>query len=368
MKNLFCYLLILTCPLAAHEFKSPQSQYIADQLIRSINQKLAEISKLEIAAGANPDDINIDLNQVERYDSGRFGAILDLRTQGKVISVTPRSQAYKLGLQSGDIIIEVNGSPVLLQETKWAEQLQYAENNSSIIIKVQRNNQELIIDGTLKAKYTPQWQLNSSKDLLVIGTFQPKYIPTWSIDSKSLLPIDSTSTIKLSSSKSDLLTSCGRIIVGRYLSDFSKHSGIAAITNIDGKHVSTETLSHQLPVGNHTLKLHKRYEKQSKDIISLTIEPNTTYYIGYVDGAEWEGGAIDALYSGPSIINTKQQSCQNKSLTVQTDNENKKTNLVCEQRVVTGSRIRKTFCRSQEDIDKENRGLWSKIKAIDESE
>jgi len=367
MKNLVCYLLILTFPLAAHEFKSPKSQHIADQLIRSINQKLAEISKLEIAAGAHPDDITIDLNQAERYDSGRFGAILDARTQGKVLSITPRSQAYKLGLQAGDIIIEINDSPILLKETAWHKQLQYAENNSSITIKVKRNNQELTLGGTLNAKYTPQWQLNSSKDLLVVSTLQPKYIPKWSLGSKSLLPIKHNNAIDLSPTKDDFSISCGRVIVGRYLSKFSRHSGTAAITNIDGRYVNTENLTYQLAAGEHTLKVQKRYAKQNKDIITLSVEPNTNYYIGYVDNAEWEGGAIDDLYSGPSIIKTKHQLCQDKSLTAKIDNkEDTASDLVCEQRAVTGSRLKRTFCRSQEDIDKENTGLWNKMKAIDD--
>lgn len=356
---------MITLPLSAHEFKSPKSQHIAEELIRAVNQKLAQISALEIAAGANPEDIKIDLNQIERYDSGRFGAILDARTQGKILSVTPRSQAYKLGLKAGDIIIEVNDSPILLKESAWHKQLQYAEDNAIITLKVKRNNKELILDGKLKAQYTPQWQLNSSKDLLIVGSLQPKAIPKWSISSKSLLPISRENTLQLFPKKADLSAACGRIIVGRYLSDFSRHEGTAAITNIDGKFVSTEILSHQLPAGEHTLKVQKRYDKQNKDIITLTIEPNTTYYLGYVSDAEWQEGAIGELYSGPSIINTKQQACQDKGLIAKNVKE-AKTNIVCEKRAVTGSRVKKTFCQNQDDVDKKNWGLWNKMKAIDD--
>ena len=368
MKNLVCFLFILTYPTIAHEFKSPQSQHIADQLVRSINQKLAEIAALEISAGANPEDIRIDLSQVERYDSGRFGAILDARTQGKIISITPKSQAYKLGLQSGDTIIEVNGSPVLLSDTSWHKQLQYEDENSSITLKIRRNEQELILGGALKAKYTPQWQLNSSKDLLLVGTLKAKYIPQWSLSSSSLLPINHSRSINLNQPTSDLASSCGRIIIGRYLSEFTRHSGTAAVTNIDGKYVNTEILSHKLTIGEHTLKVHRRYAKKNKDIISLTIEPNTTYYIGYVDDAEWESGAINDLYSGPSIIKTKHQACNLNNYVARSQVKSEATGLVCKQVEKTGSRIKRTICRSQEEVDKENRMLWRDIEALNEEE
>ena len=370
MKKILCCLLLINFPLLAQEFLSAKSQRLADQLVRSINQKLAEIAALEIAAGAEPEDIKIDLSQTERYDSGRFGAILDARIQGKIISITPRSPAYTLGLQSGDIILEVNNSPILLSKNDWHKQLQYAEANTDLTLKVQRNNQELMLGGAFKAKYTPQWQLNSSKDLLLIGTLKPKYIPQWSLSSSSLILENNPVNVPPTSADSDLYASCGRVIVGRYLSEFSRLSGTAAISNIDGQNVSVQTLSHRLAVGEHTLKVNKRYSNSIKDIISLTVEPNITYYIGYVRNAEWEDSGVGRIdrepYSGPSIIKTKNESCSSMLSSAETKIETDYADdLVCKAVTQTGSRIRKTICRTQVDIDKENAVLWRGLGAID---
>jgi len=321
MKIIICCLVLLSLPCTATEFKSPKSQRLVDQLVRSINQKLSEIATLEMAAGVEPEEIKIDLSQQERFDSGRFGAILDARSLGRVISVTPKSPAYQVGLHSGDTILSVNGISVTLTNKKWQNQLQYAKDNTPIKLTIKRDDVELLLNGTFRAKYTPQWQLNSSKKLLLNGKLSANYIPQWQLSSKSSIQTDSPTgnDINIKPTENSAF-GCGRVIVGKALrkqalDKFTGLSSVAVITDIDSNPIIRGKTRHRLPVGKHTLGVGTLYnDNASGTKFALTIEPNTNYYIAYVSKAKWQdkqGESVSkSAYTGPVVYKTKTVDCE----------------------------------------------------------
>lgn len=265
---LVCLPALAATTSQAQELKSPKAKQMAKQLVRSINQKVRLIAEYEIAAGVNPDEINIDLSQQESFNSGRFGAILDASMLGRVISITPKSQADSLGLQSGDVILAVNNNPLTLTDQRWKNQLQYTQDNTEVALKVKRNQQELSLVGKLKAHYTPKWQLNSELELLT--------------------PIGQAEAIQANSE------GCGRIILdgiddhrhGSSADSYYLHKyGSTGIYSIDGVRKSSKQLIHKLSTGYHRLRFsaagtNSKKRKQLPDR-SIYIEPNTTYYMDY---------------------------------------------------------------------------------------
>jgi hypothetical protein len=307
MNKIIISLILISLPdvSAANGLKSAKAQQMADQLVRSINQKLRDIAQFEIAAGVDPHDIKIELSQQESFNTGRFGAILDAGVLGRVVSVTPKSQADNLGLQSGDVILSVNNNPLTLTDQRWKNQLQYTQDNTDVSLKVKRQNQEVSLAGKLRAHYTPRWELNSELELLT---------PITQVDEND--------------------EGCGRIILG----GIDDHShGISAtsyylhqyasggIYSIDGIRKSAKQLIHKLSVGYHRLRFsaagqNSKKRRQLPDR-SIHIEPNTTYYLNYEISAEDNRTNGYATYLKHQtnqvkanltmvIRKTKQQSCE----------------------------------------------------------
>ncbi|MFT4927862.1 MAG: DNA-dependent RNA polymerase auxiliary subunit epsilon [Phenylobacterium sp.] len=275
-------LLLFGLPGFAAELKSAKARQMADQLIRSVNQKIRLITEYEMAEGVPPQNIKINLSQLESYNSGRFGALLDARTLGRVLSVTPESQADKLGLQSHDIILTVNGTAISDSDSQWRSQLQYTLDNPQVTLTISRGEQTLTLSGQLKAAYTPKWQLTSDLELLM-----PIRGDDNQLDGKG----------------------CGRVLmVG--LDESRHHSGHSSyylhlydstgIYAIDGIRKSAKQLRHKLSVGYHRLRFSaagtnskKRRKLPDK---SINIEANTTYYLEYEKVPRNEQTSSEALY------------------------------------------------------------------------
>ena len=311
MKTIISCLLLINLPLMAADLKSEKSQKIAQQLVRSINQKLTEIAELEIAAGVKPENIVIDLSQRQRFDSGRFGAIIDAKQLGKVLSVTPNSPAFLIGLHSGDVILSVNNTMISQENTNWRKQLQYAQDNTQIKLTVLRDNKKQQLTGSFQAKYTPQWQLNSSKKLLLDEnndalTKQQAIEPT---AGKNNTNIDNLPA-----------QGCGRVIVGktfkkRALDKFTGLTSIAVITSINGKPILRGKTRFRLPVGRHSFNIGTLYnDNASGTKFALTIAPNTNYYIANVISAKWvdaQGNYVSSKpYTGPVVYQTLSKECE----------------------------------------------------------
>ena len=297
MKIMTCCLLIINLPLLASDFKSPKSEKLAAQLVRSINQKLTEIAEHEIAAGVAPQDIVLKLSQLERYDSGRFGAILDKQTLGKIVSVTPKSPANQIGLQSGDTLLSINNSVVSQSDDTWLSLLQYAQDKTPVSITIQRDNKQLKLNGTFKAKFTPHWELTSSNEQMDTESIQTILMPRVHSANKTIVHKDSKETLTDTSS-------CGRIFEYNSANfDFR----IASIIKIDSKKVPPGKTRHKLSVGPHNIK----YKNAN---FTINIKPNTVYHVAPVQGNSWFDesgkGLLPEDYNGPAIIKTTIQKCE----------------------------------------------------------
>ena len=315
MRTLLFGLILFSLPLFAGELKSREAQLLADQLVKSINQKIADIAALEIAAGVAPEDVKILLSQHKRFDSGRFGAILDANEAGKVISVTPKSQASMMGLRSGDIIVAVNGQALDAENKVWQSQLQYTKNDTKVRLTVKRDASELLMSSVFKAKYTPQWQLLSSKELLLSAKFKAKYIPYWELTINA--PIFAARQEDNNIPKN--IDGCGRVIIVNSVSiSPSRSTGLrdtAVIKEIDGDTLVRGASRYRLTAGSHYLKIINRNNlKSTSEHFKIALAPNTSYYIAYAKNAKWVDEAGKNLdegkYTGPVIWKTKKQACQ----------------------------------------------------------
>lgn len=314
MKPIFFILLFVSTALQGAELKSAQSQKVAEQLIQVVNQKLAEIAALELAAGASTDDIEIELFQHARFDSGKFGAILSAEKVGQILSVTPRGQASLLGLQSGDVIKKVNNVSINEAGSSWAMHLQYMPNKTPLSLLVNRNGEDVLLQGTLKAKYIPQWQLLSAEKLAVSGKETYKHIPFWHLDVDQPIFVDESHSRIVSHDGS---TDCGQIVLVNSLSMTpSRFTGLkdtATIKDVNGEPWGDKSRQ-RFPVGTHYMKIGSKYDtpKEIKNL-SITIEANTNYYIAYVRKSPWvdeHGTEIDiGTYTGPVVWKTTNQSC-----------------------------------------------------------
>ncbi|MCW8865853.1 MAG: PDZ domain-containing protein [Colwellia sp.] len=310
MKKIICGLILLSLPVFADELKSVKSKMLAEQLVRSINQKLADITALELAAGVKQENINISLTQVSRYDSGRFGAIMDADKLGLILSVTPNSPASLLGVQSRDIILRVNDRLITDKNFNWKAQLQFAEDNTKVSILVERKSRKLLLKGILKGKYIPNWQLSSSNELRPNDKLNYPNLVNTSLASIDM-PVREESGNIAENNKA-----CGRVVAYEY---FRARKGkiipinaIDYIHRIDGDRVAGGKTRFKLTPGKHVLELMFKYGTKKKFIIH--IKENITYSIGMVGDTEWlddeKNIILPADYSGPAIIKTQAQKCE----------------------------------------------------------
>jgi len=116
-------------------------------------------------------------------------------------------------------------------------------------------------------------------------------------------------------------SSCSRVITGYTYTNaaqpkFHGTSGIAVVTEINGSPIVRGKKRFIIPVGKNTLKvghiLNDNPKKENKFV--LTTKANTTYYISYVQGAEWQdnksGNLEKKQYSGPIVVKEKTQNCR----------------------------------------------------------
>lgn len=319
MKLMCCRLLCLACLLptlsvTANNLKSTQAKQIAIQLQKTIDQKLAEITELELAAGTAIEDISIELSQNRRFDSGRFGAILDANQPGKIVSITPKSQAFNLGLMSGDTITQVNGNQVSATNNTWQQALTKAPHNSPLTITIRRASETLTLTGMLKGKFVPQWQLTSSGGLN--DGLTANHIPYWEKNGSG--PIFSSQEMQATAATGNV-NQCGRIIVVNSVTiSPSRHSGLkstAVIKEVDGFQWLMDKSRLRIAVGNHQLRIGDKFDlpKDFRDF-SLNVEANTNYYIVFTRNKVWVDSNGEPLpfgkYTGPVIWKTKKQACE----------------------------------------------------------
>lgn len=311
----YCLLFIFSLSGTAAELKSAQSKQIAQQLQKTINQKLAEIVALELELGTPLEDISVNLSQNRRFDSGRFGAILDANLPGKVVSVTPRSQAAELGLLSGDVILEVNGEAPDFSSRTWHESLQNLPNNTKVSIKVLRQQQEQLLAGKLKAQFIPKWELMSLADVNLDGSNVLSHIPYWQPEANG--PIFE-SQYDIDEAMSEHENECGRIIVVNSLSiSPAKYSGLKStvvVKEVDGFQWLMDKSRLRIGVGKHIMRIGDKFDlpKDFKDF-SINVEADTNYYIAFTRKKNWVDSNGEELvfgqYTGPVIWKTTQQAC-----------------------------------------------------------
>lgn len=322
IKNIVLSLAFLQCATVQSEtltnqFKSEKSYQVANQLQRTINDNLQQIIALEAAAGGDVSKLDYALLQESQSSYQRFGAVLSTTTNGLVLSVTPNSSASKLGLESGDVIVNVNNLSLEKSNINTLIEKHYLENNHTISIKVLRDNRVQNLSGELSSLVTPAWTLS----------------------------VDNINQDKLLASNVDQQEpdgQCGRIIVGKFMpreeGDITQRNAVV-IKEIDGvkqrlsafgrgsvvalNSVSTSgpnKTRFKLKPGQHRILVSPRsaylqgdnpqdytYIRFSDEReFSINIEANTTYYLVYDTRKSSEYSKTNI----PVVWQTKSQECQ----------------------------------------------------------
>lgn len=298
------------------ELKSVEARQAAAQLKRVISDKLQQIVALELAAGADINDIDYALQQGEQSSHERFGALFSNNNKGLILSVTPNSPASKLGLVSGDIIISVND--ILLKNKTFTEVFKqhYTNSSTAVSIKLERDGRAQYLSGELSSLMTPAWTLSVKKIA-------------------SALPVQPVAELQASSEQ------CGRIVVGKYMPlkeddlvetrpvEIREINGVKQRLSTSGRgsviglSVATSTANKtrfKLPAGKHKITVSPRMAIQTKqsssDISSIgfddeyefaiDIAPNKTYYLVY----DTRKDSPFTNTNMPIIWQTKSQTCQ----------------------------------------------------------
>lgn len=316
IKNIVLSLAFLQCATVQSEtltnqFKSEKSYQVANQLQRTINDNLQQIIALEAAAGGDVSKLDYALLQESQSSYQRFGAVLSTTTNGLVLSVTPNSSASKLGLESGDVIVNVNNLSLEKSNINTLIEKHYLENNHTISIKVLRDNRVQNLSGELSSLVTPAWTLS----------------------------VDNINQDKLLASNVDQQEpdgQCGRIIVGKFMpreeGDITQRNAVV-IKEIDGVKQRLSALvgfsaatpefiktRFKLKAGQHRILVSPRiayiqgdnpqdytYIRFSDEReFSINIEANTTYYLVYDTRKSSEYSKTNI----PVVWQTKSQHCE----------------------------------------------------------
>ncbi|WP_085298278.1 PDZ domain-containing protein [Cognaticolwellia mytili] len=295
MKIKYLSILLLALPLTAGELKSPQAQRIAEQMSKMITQKIQEITVLEQAAGAK--NVQIDLSQPQRFNSGRFGIILSANSPGLVISVTPNSQAHNFGIQSGDKITSINGAEIIDNIKPALAVLQYAKKETGVEITIMRDGKSMMLAGTLTVKLTPGWKFST------INQDIPQ--PLMSV------------TNKIEPEKQE----CGQVKLGFRVeeSGYKVRSlkTVVVVEAIDGVKVENplEQDYLKIPVGYHRLTVHRKihhFDKEHAESaeFNVRIDANRSYFLAYRSDTLFSSNKSKKYAELPVIWKEKQQNCE----------------------------------------------------------
>lgn len=299
MRIKYLLILLVAFELAASELKSPEAQRIAEQMSQVIAQKVQEITALEKAQGV--ENVKIYLSQSQQFNSGRFGTLLSANSPGLVISVTPNSQASRLGIQSGDQITSVNGVDILNAENSQSALsiLQYAQDKTAVEIVIKRQGKLTTLSGVLTAYLIPSWTFNTAErsDVNVRN--------------------DVAASHKKAKQQAQ---ACGQIKLGYRIEGSQKTRAlktVVVVEAIDGIKVENpmEQGHLKLPIGYHTLKVYRRIHhfddnRQESAEYRLRIDADTSYYLAYRSDTALSSSINKKYTELPVIWKVKQQQCQ----------------------------------------------------------
>ena len=321
IKSLVSAILLSQCAMAQsspveNEFKSLAAQQAAAQLKRVINDKLQQIIALEVAAGADVNEIEYALQQNAQSSHERFGALLSANNKGLILSITPNSPASKLGLMSGDVIVNVNHISLNNQSLTDIVKQHYASNANPITINVERDSRSQTLSGDLSSLMTPAWTLAMGK-------------------------ITSATSTPETALEHENNAQCGRLVVGKFMprekTDIIQSNAVV-ITAIDGVKqrfsaklrgsvVGLDAVASsgnknrfKLPTGKHTITVSPRVAYQPEESLhhhsdvsfseqyefTIDIASNTSYYLVY----DTRKNSAYTNTNMPVVWQTKSQKCQ----------------------------------------------------------
>lgn len=273
-----------------------ESKKILEMLQRDIEAATLAISVNETNAGHNMADFDYSLTLPEKQHVN-LGILLDLTPNNigyKVLSVTPNSEADKLGIKVKDIIQKINNTHIQnLPNTAVIELLYNLTPNQQL-------NLGIISEGTYKELST-----------IVEGINVPAV--TFNIRTKN-------SSVAIEQNKDK---SCGRVSVF-FTTVQTREHGLFPVKfkKINGLRRDPDIWSFKLPIGKNRLYLYRGLVVNSSAIpdgeampIEIDVKANTTYYLASLSNTREENSIRTrikrkAVEWKPIVWRTESEECE----------------------------------------------------------
>ncbi len=247
-------------------------------------RQLARAAAVEAAKASGKNDKVAYEEPARSYFN--WGGIV--RPDGEIVSVREGSVAANMGVQAGDELLKVNGSPVSGNSLKEIlapfDNLQHGE---TFTVTVERDGTEHQFSGEAKATVIPGWRLevDVAMDEQQVGTIEGE--------------------------------GCGRISVF-FTPPVTRDYYPAFIDSVDGETVRVQNPNLVVSAGEHTIGVHelindpsvrRRKSLATEKEFQLTVEPDTTYYIAAHFIRENRFDRVNQGYWEPIVWKVTEQEC-----------------------------------------------------------
>lgn len=306
--------------LLAPAFALAQAPAGEQRLSEEVQLALVRLIESGAFAGQSSEQIAFTLDEPARRVTN-LGLLVDsasadrARDGLRVLGVTPRSSAQRMGVKAGDRILAINGSSLVGLGADAAGRAQAATTMRSLVdglpdgtrleFSVQREDKQLALSGELSSITLPPIHLKVGRDELLAATG------------------NASGTRK--AEPADALAGCGHINVFDSAPRQRKLYGVKLLS-IDGD-AAGPTGVHQfrVPAGTHTLKIaeqiddsaFRRFGQRGRGInndgaktLTVTVQPNTTYHLAAQLNEEQRNNPAGGEYWDPVVWKETAADCR----------------------------------------------------------
>lgn len=280
-KNMIALMLALTLAGAATAQEVPAEQRLSEE----VQLALVRLIESGAFAGQNSEQIALTLDEPARRITN-LGLLVDSATADKakdglrVLGVTPRSTAQRMGIKSGDRIVAINGTSLAGLGADSAGRAQAATTMRTLIdalpdgakleFALQRDDKPLTLAGELKSITLPPIHLKVGSDELLADT-----------------------RIKSRRAQEEAAGGCGRVTDYDVAPRQQDLYGVRLL-NIDGTSAGPASANRfRLSAGTHELRIAERIDSKvfrrqlavrpmddpAVKTLTVVVKPNTTYYL-----------------------------------------------------------------------------------------
>jgi hypothetical protein len=296
-----------------------QAPVVEQRLSEEVQLALVRLIESGAFAGQSSEQIAFTLDEPARRVTN-LGLLVDsasaerARDGLRVLGVTPRSTAQRMGVKAGDRILAINGNSLVGLGADSAGRAQAASTMRSLVdglpdgtelkFSIQRDDKQLALSGALSSITLPPIHLKVGSGELLAAAGSSSYPGRKTKDP-------------------DPAAGCGHLNVFDSAPRQRKLYGVKLLSIDDEAAGPTGVNQFRVPAGTHTLKIaeqiddnaFRRFGSRGRNInndgvktLTVTVQPNTTYYLaaqfneeqrnspaggGYWDPVVWKETAAD---------------------------------------------------------------------------